>query len=228
MKGVILAGGKGTRLGPLTDITNKHLLPVYDKPMILYPLETLKGMGITDILIVTGGDHVGDFAELLGDGSKYEVNLTYRVQEEAGGIAQALLLAEDYVGERFAVILGDNIFAYPVKPLADCGIVVKEVEDPERFGVFQDNKIVEKPQNPTSSKAVLGLYFYTKDIFPHIVRTLEPSERGELEITDVNNWCLEHLSTEVIDYQGFWSDAGTFDSLMKASVWAYNEALKSK
>jgi len=219
MKGIILAGGKGTRLSPFTLLFNKHLLPVYDRPMITYPLMTLKGMGITDILIVSSGENIGGFATVLGDGSKYEVNITYRIQAEAKGIAHALLLAEDFVEEQFAVILGDNIFGSSVVPPKRCGIVLKEVENPNRFGVFYEGKIVEKPSVPSSNKAVTGLYFYTPEIFPFI-KTLEPSARGELEITDVNNWCLENLPTEVIDFGGFWSDAGTFDSLLASSVWA--------
>jgi len=219
MKGIILAGGKGTRLSPFTLLFNKHLLPVYDRPMITYPLMTLKGMGITDILIVSSGENIGGFATVLGDGSKYEVNITYRIQAEAKGIAHALLLAEDFVEEQFAVILGDNIFGSSVVPPKRCGIVLKEVENPNRFGVFYEGKIVEKPSVPLSNKAVTGLYFYTPEIFPFI-KTLEPSARGELEITDVNNWCLENLPTEVIDFGGFWSDAGTFDSLLASSVWA--------
>ena len=219
MKGIILAGGKGTRLSPFTLLFNKHLLPVYDRPMITYPLMTLKEMGITDILIISSGENIGGFATVLGDGSKYEVNITYRIQAEAKGIAHALLLAEDFVEEQFAVILGDNIFGSSVVPPKRCGIVLKEVENPNRFGVFYEGKIVEKPSVPLSNKAVTGLYFYTPEIFPFI-KTLEPSARGELEITDVNNWCLENLPTEVIDFGGFWSDAGTFDSLLASSVWA--------
>lgn len=218
MKGVILAGGNGTRLRPLTKLINKHLLPVYDKPMILYPLETLKGMGITEILLITGGDHIGSFAEFLGDGSEFGVHLTYKVQKDAGGIAQALSLAEGFVGWQFAVILGDNIFEYPVEPPSgnECGLVLKTVSDPQRFGVFHEKRIIEKPKNPASNLAVTGLYFYTSKIFDFI-KTLKPSARGELEITDVNNYCLQNLDTWETIYTGFWSDAGTFDSLLKAS-----------
>lgn len=222
MRGVILAGGNGTRLRPLTEVTNKHLLPMYDKPMILYPLETLKQMGVTDILIVSGGEHIGSFAEFLGDGKNFGVNLTYKVQAEAGGIAQALSLAEDFVQGNFAVILGDNIFEHPVTPpTTGCGIVLKEVEDPSRFGVYFRGHIEEKPRVPQSDLAVTGLYFYTPKIFDFI-RTLQPSARGELEITDVNNWCLENLPTEIIEYEGFWSDAGTFDSLFNSAQWVKN------
>lgn len=220
-KGVILAGGNGTRLRPLTYVVNKHLLPIYDKPMILYPIETLKGMGITEILLVTGGEHLGSFADFLGDGSNYGVTLTYKVQHVAGGIADALKLAEDFVGEQFAVILGDNIFESPVMPPPKdtCGLVIKEVEDPQRFGVFSGRHIEEKPEVPKSNYAVTGLYFYTSAVFDFI-RTLKPSARGELEITAVNNWCLENLSTAIVSYKGFWSDAGTFDSILASSNWA--------
>lgn len=221
LKGVILAGGQGTRLRPLTYVTNKHLLPVYDKPMILYPLQTLKDMGIKDILIVSGGNHIGAFAEVLGDGSEYGVNLTYKVQKEAGGIAQALQLAEDFVDGQFAVILGDNIFEKPVTPPEkdSCGLILKEVENPQRFGVYHEGKIIEKPREPLSKKAVTGLYFYTPEVFD-FVKTLKPSARGELEITDVNNWCLENLTVGVHEYDGFWSDAGTFESLFNSTTWA--------
>ncbi len=221
-RGIILCGGNGTRLRPLTEVVNKHLLPIYDKPMVLYPLQTLIDMGIKDVLIISGGEHIGAFSEFLGDGSKWNVNLTFKIQKEAGGIAQALSLAEDFVGnEQFAVILGDNIYEYPVVPTAlnSCGIVVKEVDDPERFGVYAGGSIEEKPKNPKTSLAVTGLYFYTKEIFDFI-RSLKPSERGEMEITDVNNYCLQNLTTEVIYYRNFWSDAGTFESLLNSAKWA--------
>ena len=218
MKGIILAGGKGTRLRPLTLLTNKHLLPVGNKQMILYPLQTLKDMGIKDIMIVTGGEHIGQFAELLGDGSEHGVNLTYRVQKEAGGIAQALLLAEDFVEDRCCVILGDNIFEKVEAPKTKYGLVVTEVDDPERFGVFQFGRIVEKPDKPQSKQAVTGVYFYGKEVFEYI-KTLKPSARGELEITDVNNWCLDNHDTYIEFYNGFWSDAGTFESLHKCNLW---------
>lgn len=222
LKGVILAGGKGTRLLPATKVTNKHLLPVLNKPMILYPLQTLKDMGIEDILIVTGGNHVGGFAEFLGDGSEYGVKLTYRVQKEAGGIAQALLLAEGYVDGQFAVILGDNVFeCAPPIPLG-CGIVLSRVANPERFGVFHDHEIIEKPKKPASNQVVTGLYFYTPHIFQHL-KELRPSARGELEITDLNNWCLENLNMQWYEYDRFWSDAGTPESLLKTIGWAIKQ-----
>ncbi len=191
MKGIILAGGNGTRLRPITLVTNKHLLPVYNKPMILFPLNTLKDLGIKDILIVSGGEHIGSFMEFLGDGSEYGVNLTYRIQKEAGGIAQALYLAKDFVkDDNFAVILGDNIFEYsPKPPKKACSFVLKEVENPSRFGVYHNGKIIEKPTKPKSNLAVTGLYFYTPEIFSFIEK-LKP---------------------------GFWSDAGTFDSLLDSS-----------
>jgi glucose-1-phosphate thymidylyltransferase len=218
MVGIILAGGKGTRLLPATKVLNKHMIPILNVPMIEYPLRTLKGMGIKDILVVSGGNHIGGIAEYLGDGSEYGVNLTYKVQKEAGGIAQALLLAEDFVDGQFAVILGDNIFEYPpVIPLSN-GIVVKEVKNPERFGVLQGGKIVEKPNNPQSNLAVTGMYFYTPKIF-EFIKTLAPSARGEVEITDVNNWCIEQKDYSIENYNGFWSDAGTPESLFEVIKW---------
>lgn len=216
-RGVILAGGNGTRLRPLTYSTNKHLIPVYNKAMVLYPLQTLLDMGITEILIVTGGEHMGKFIDLLGSGAEYGCKFTYKVQDGAGGIAEALLLAEDFVKEQFAVILGDNIFEHSVMPPeTGCGIVLKSVEDPNRFGVYFNNSIVEKPKVHLSNMAVTGLYFYTPEIF-NFIKTLKPSARGELEITDVNNWCLKNLRTATTVYDGFWSDAGTFDSLLKST-----------
>lgn len=217
MKGIILAGGNGTRLRPLTYATNKHLIPVYNKAMVLYPLQTLLDMGITEILIVTGGEHIGKFIDLLGSGADYGCKFTYKVQDGAGGIAQALSLAEDFVSGQFAVILGDNIFSESVTPPKQgCGLVLKSVEDPNRFGVYFKGKIVEKPKEFISNMAVTGLYFYTPEVFDFI-KTLKPSERGELEITDVNNWCIDNLETATYIYDGFWSDAGTFDSLLKVT-----------
>lgn len=216
-KGIILCGGKGTRMLPITRVVNKHMIPVLNEPMVLYPLRTLKGMGVEDILIVSGGNHIGDIAEFLGDGSDYQVNLTYKVQKEAGGIAQALLLAESFVGEeQFVVILGDNYFEssflWPEKGF--CRFVTKEVEDPSRFGVLDEETLTieEKPEKPKSKRAVTGIYFYTPEVFDFI-KTLEPSARGELEITDVNNWCLKNILTDIIDCWGFWSDMGTPESM---------------
>ncbi len=233
MKGIILAGGEGTRLRPLTLVANKHLLPIYNKPMVQFPIETLKSLGINDILIVTGGDKVGKFADYLGDGSSLGVSITYRVQMEAGGIAHALALAEDYVGDNeVAVILGDNVFdnAHMRLPNPDSGkvgdacIYVREVKDPERFGVVgydKDGKvksIIEKPEMPESNDVVVGLYIYPRDVF-NVIRTLKPSDRGELEITDVNNHYLKNGRLNIEKFEGFWSDAGTFDSLLKSANW---------
>lgn len=211
MRGVILAGGKGTRLDPLTKIVNKHLLPVYNRPMIEYPLKTLIDFGCNEIIIVSGGEHIGGFAEYLGDGSKYGVKLIYKVQKKAGGIAEALLQAEGLVNGLYPVILGDNYFEIPPKTTNKPSIYTCEVDFPERFGVYQDGKIIEKPKKPKSKSAVVGFYVYESEVFDYI-RTLKPSDRGELEITDVNNWYL-NKGAEVINYPRFWSDMGTFESL---------------
>lgn len=218
-KGIILAGGNGTRLRPLTYVTNKHLLPVYNKPMIEYPLKTLIDMGCDDILIVTGKERVGHFAEYLGDGSKFNVKFTYKVQEKAGGIAEALACAEGFVDafEYFPVILGDNYFQKaPIKFNAPT-LFVKAVDNPNRFGVLSADfkNIQEKPKKPETNLAVLGLYIFDIKVFDFI-KKLEPSERGELEITDVNNMYLES-GAEVRDYKYMWSDMGTLDSLMEVA-----------
>jgi glucose-1-phosphate thymidylyltransferase len=230
MKGVILAGGLGTRLLPLTRITNKHLLPVFDRPMIFYPLQTLINAGITDILLVTGGPHAGDFLRLLGNGKEFGLkHLNYTYQEGEGGIAAALSLAEHFAeGDRLCVILGDNIIEGSIAPAverfrrqaAGARIVLKEVPDVERFGVAELNgdrvlSIEEKPARPRSNYAVTGIYLYDAQVFD-VIRTLEPSRRGELEITDVNNWYLRRgeLACEILD--GWWTDAGTFESLHRA------------
>ena len=230
MKGVILAGGEGTRLRPLTLVANKHLLPIYNKPMVQFPIETLRALGITDILIVTGGDKVGKFADYLEDGSELGVNITYRVQRNAGGIAHALALAEEYVGDnRVAVILGDNVFdnAHMKIPKDEGDIATiysREVKNPERFGVIGYDKngkvksITEKPKKPESNDVVVGLYIYPPNVFD-VIRTLKPSDRGELEITDVNNRYLKAGKLDVKKFEGFWSDAGTFDSLLKSANW---------
>ena len=231
LKGIILAGGTGSRLYPLTKVTNKHLLPVYNKPMILYPLETLKGLGVNDICIISGGEHIADFMRLLGSGSEFGVKLTYRVQDGPKGIAHALLQAEGFVSkeEKVAVILGDNIFEkveVPQNVLSDSNayIYLKEVEDPERFGVVKLDRnrniieILEKPKKPPSKFAVTGLYIYPNDVFDFI-KTLKPSQRGELEITDVNNWYLKQGKLKAIFLDCFWSDAGTFESLLKATLF---------
>ena len=226
MKGAILAGGTGSRLMPLTKVTNKHLLPVYNKPMIYYPLQTLMDMGIKEILIVSGPGHAGHFVNLLGSGRKFGVKFSYEIQDEAGGIAQALSLAEDFADEEpICVILGDNIFEDKID-ISDfkegARIYLKKVTDASRFGVAEINEkgkvlsIEEKPKKPKSDLAVSGLYIYDNEIFK-IIKTLKPSARGELEITDVNNAYIkkEKMDAKILD--GFWSDAGTFESLFRAS-----------
>ncbi|WP_067052356.1 sugar phosphate nucleotidyltransferase [Methanofollis ethanolicus] len=227
MKGVILAGGTGSRLYPLTKVTNKHLLPVYDKPMICYPLQTLMDAGIDDILIVSGRGHVGHFLELLGSGSDMGVRLSYEIQEGAGGIAQALGLAKRWSnGDDLAVILGDNIFEDSVRDAVEsfeggARVFLKEVLDAHRFGVAEvaGDRIVsieEKPEKPKSNLAVTGLYLYDHRVFD-VIKTLKPSGRGELEITDVNNAYIGQGEMGFSVLRGFWSDAGTFDSLLRAS-----------
>lgn len=232
MKGVILAGGLGSRLLPMTKVTNKHLLPVYDRPMIHYPLQTLVDAGITEILLVTGGNHAGDFLRLLGNGTEFGLrHLNYTYQEGEGGIADALSLAEHFAdGEPICVILGDNILQRPIRAAVEhykargrgATILLKEVPDPQRFGVpvFDGDRIVaieEKPAAPRSRYAVIGVYFYDARVF-EIIRGLSPSARGELEITDVNNRYLGwgELTHEVID--GWWTDAGTVESLYRATT----------
>ena len=231
MKGIILAGGLGTRMYPLTKITNKHLLPVYDKPMIYYPLQALVNAGIEDILIVTGGNYAGDFLRLLGNGNEFGLkHINYTYQEGEGGIAAALILAEFFAAnDRICVILGDNIIEKNIRKAVEAferqkegaKIMIKEVPDPQRFGVpvLEGDKVVkieEKPKTPQSTYAVTGIYIYDNTVFD-IIKTLKPSGRGELEITDVNNAYIEkgQLSCEVLD--GWWTDAGTFESLLKAS-----------
>ena len=230
MKGVILAGGTGSRLYPLTKVTNKHLLPVYNKPMIYYPLETLARAGIKDILIISGKDHAGHFLNLLGSGRDFGVNLSFEVQDGASGIAHALSLAENFSGkESIAVILGDNIFEDDIsKDIASferqaggARIFLKEVGDANRFGVAEIRGdaiigIEEKPKDPKSNLAVTGLYMYDSDVFD-IIRTISPSERGEYEITDVNNTYIKRGSLSYSLLRGDWTDAGTFESLFKAN-----------
>ena len=230
MKGVVLAGGLGTRLLPLTRITNKHLLPVLDRPMIYYPLQTLINAGIKDILIVTGGPHAGDFLRLLGNGGEFGLtHLNYTYQDGEGGIAAALALGEHFAdGGKICVMLGDNLIEGSIAPAVarfrrqpgGARIMLKEVEDAERFGVAEvrDGCIVsieEKPRRPKSRYAVTGIYMYDGGVFD-VIRTLEPSARGELEITDVNNWYLRRgeLACEVLE--GWWTDAGTMESLHRA------------
>jgi glucose-1-phosphate thymidylyltransferase len=231
MKGIILAGGLGTRLYPLTKITNKHLLPVHDRPMIYYPLQALINAGIRDILIVTGGNNAGDFLRLLGNGKEFGLqHINYTYQEGEGGIAAALSLAEYFAdGEKICVVLGDNLIEKNIHHAArsfakqenGAKILLKEVPDPHRFGVPEIvngkiTRIEEKPKAPKSNFAVIGIYMYDPAVF-EIIKTLKPSDRGELEITDVNNEYLRRgsLTYDVLD--GWWTDAGTFESLLKAS-----------
>jgi len=231
MKGVILAGGLGSRLRPLTKVTNKHLLPVYDRPMIYYPLQSLCGAGITDIMIVTGGSSAGDFLRLLGNGREFGLqHINYTYQEGEGGIADALRLCEHFVdGDRVCVILGDNILEDDISGYArefeaqpsGARVLLKEVPDPERFGVpeIAGNRIVrieEKPLVPKSVYAVTGVYFYDGRVFDYI-RRLKPSRRGELEITDVNNAYVEAGDLHYDVLTGWWTDAGQFESLHLAS-----------
>jgi glucose-1-phosphate thymidylyltransferase len=229
IKGVILAGGFGKRLGMLTRVTNKHLLPIYDKPMIVYPLQKLLDAGIKEILIVSGPDHAGHFLNLLGSGKEFKVHFTYEIQDEAGGIAQALGLAEDFAdGDNLAVILGDNIFMDDLSEeinsfTGGAKIFLKETEDANRFGVAEihGDKIVgieEKPKNPKTKYAVTGLYLYDSKVFG-IIKGLKPSARGEYDKTDVNN---HYIKTGLMKYsivKGFWSDAGTFESLFRATEY---------
>lgn len=227
---------------PATRVVNKHMLPVLNEPMVLYPLETLKTLGVKDILIVSGGNHVGDLAEFLGDGSEYGVELTYKVQKEAGGIAEALGLAKTFtMGQGVYVILGDNFYekkeietvniktSMGLTNLSDqdkACVFIKKVSDPKRFGVpefsgvegedwstLRITKIVEKPSEPQSEYAVTGLYYYPQEVF-EVIKTLKPSARGELEITDVNNYFVENGGLNFIDFPGFWSDMGTPESML--------------
>lgn len=230
LRGIVLAGGTGSRLRPLTKVTNKHLLPVGQKPMIYYPIERLTGIGIEEILIVTGVEHMGDVVSLLGSGKDFGCRFTYKVQDEAGGIAQALALAENFAADHpIAIILGDNIFRSSLKSYADkfvaqkagARILLKEVANPNRFGVAElaDGKVIgieEKPEQPKSHHAVTGIYFYDACVFD-IIRELKPSARGELEITHVNEAYIAkgQLGYDLLD--GWWTDAGTFESLNRAN-----------
>jgi len=231
MKGIILAGGLGTRLYPLTKVTNKHLLPVHDKPMIYFPIQTLINAGIDDILIVTGGNNAGDFLRLLGNGKEFGLkHINYTYQEGEGGIAEALRLAEFFAsGEKICVVLGDNIIEKNIRKAVDnfrrqkegAKILLKEVPDPQRFGVaeLKGDRIVrieEKPKKPKSQYAVIGIYLFDQEVF-NIIKTLKPSDRGELEITDVNNAYIENglMTWDILE--GWWTDAGTFESLLRAN-----------
>jgi len=231
MKGVILAGGLGTRLYPLTKVTNKHLLPVYDKPMIYYPIQTLINADIDDILIVTGGNNAGDFLKLLGNGKEFGLkHINYTYQEGEGGIAEALRLAEFFAsGDRICVVLGDNVIEKNIRKAVEnfrkqkegAKILLKEVPDPQRFGVaeLKGDRIAgieEKPKEPKSQYAVIGIYLFDQEVFSFI-KTLKPSDRGELEITDVNNRYIEKglMTWDILE--GWWTDAGTFESLIRAN-----------
>lgn len=231
MKGVVLAGGLGSRLFPLTKITNKHLLPVYDKPMIYYPIQTLINAGIDDIMIVTGGNYAGHFLQLLGNGKEFGLkHLNYTYQEGEGGIADALSLVKHFADdEPVCVVLGDNIIENNIKQAAadfeqqgkGAKILLKKVHDPNRFGVPELDgerviQIEEKPKNPKSEFAVIGVYFYDNTVFD-IIKTLKPSDRGELEITDVNNHYINRNEMTWSELEGWWTDAGTFESLLRAS-----------
>jgi glucose-1-phosphate thymidylyltransferase len=230
LRGIILAGGKGSRLGELTRVTNKHLLPVGPFPMVYYPLKKLAGAGLKEVLLISGTEHMGDFVELLGSGREHACNLTYRVQDEAGGIAQALGLAAHFcTGNRCAVVLGDNIFQDPLGPvLAEANqkpdwawVALKQVHDPQRYGVaeLQGGRVIsieEKPKQPKSDFAVAGIYVYPPDVF-EIVKQLRPSQRGELEISDVNSHFLSQGRLGCSVLEGYWTDAGTPESLAVAN-----------
>jgi len=233
IKGVVLAGGLGSRLYPLTSITNKHLLPVWDKPMVYYPIKTLVDAGIRDVMIVTGGNNAGDFLRLLGNGKELGLkHIEYAYQKGEGGIADALRLTEDFIdGNKSVIVLGDNIIEKSIKKFVDRfkqqdsggRILIKKVPDPERFGVVEFNKkknriikIAEKPKKPKTHYAVTGIYMYDGRVFD-IVKSLKPSARGELEITDVNNAYIKHGQMEYDVLSGFWTDSGTFESLLRAN-----------
>jgi glucose-1-phosphate thymidylyltransferase len=236
MKGIVLAGGTGTRLYPLTKVTNKHLLPVGRKPMIYYPIEKLTGSGIEEVLIVTGNEHMGDVVNLLGSGKDFNCRFTYKVQDEAGGIAQALSLAENFIGDdSMTVILGDNVFESSISKAVSsfrnrgAQIMIKKVPDPERFGVpeLENGKIIgieEKPEKPKSEYAVTGIYMYDQKVFEYI-RELEPSERGELEITDINNRYISEGKMSYSILEEWWTDAGTFSSYNLANELANRKDL---
>ena len=231
MKGVVLAGGLGTRLYPLTKVTNKHLLPVYNQPMIYYPIQTLINAGIDDIMIVTGGNSAGDFLRLLGNGKEFGLrHLNYAYQEGEGGIADALSLVRHFADDQpICVVLGDNIIEGNIRAACEAyraqgrgaKILLKKVQDPERFGVPELDgdrvlRIEEKPADPRSEYAVIGIYFYDTTVFD-VIDTLAPSDRGELEITDVNNYYIDRNEMTWNELDGWWTDAGTFESLLRAS-----------
>ena len=238
MKGIVLAGGTGSRLKPLTDVTNKHLLPVGKYPMIFYSIYQLKQAGITEILIITGREHMGSVMGLLGSGSEFGLDFTFKVQDQAGGIAQALGLARRFVaGDYCVVALGDNIFEDNISPFVElftkqgrgAKVLLKEVPDPQRFGVaeIKDGKIItieEKPKRPKSNLAITGIYMYDSKVFD-IIKTLRPSARGELEITDVNNKYIQQGELTYNILKGLWTDAGTPESLFRANEICKNITL---
>jgi glucose-1-phosphate thymidylyltransferase len=238
MRGIILSGGSGSRLYPLTKITSKQLLPVYNRPMIYYPLNTLIKAGIKEIMIIVAPDRAGDYLNLLGSGKEFGVKFSYEIQEEPKGLAQAFLIAENFINnENVAMLLGDNIFeddfSKEIKSFKSGGkIFVKKVSDPERFGVVKFGEegtieqIVEKPKTWISDYAITGLYVFDKRVV-EIAKNIKPSARGELEITDINNWYLKNGELETAQVNGLWLDAGTFDSLYKAQQVA-KERLDSK
>jgi glucose-1-phosphate thymidylyltransferase len=239
LRGVVLAGGTGSRLRPLTKVTNKHLLPVGQKPMIYYPIEKLIKIGISQILVVTGVEYMGDVVSLLGSGREFGCQFTYKVQDQAGGIAQALGLAEGFTNsDPVAVILGDNIFQANLRPYADkfltqkkgARVLLQKVDHPERFGVAEISgskvtRIEEKPREPRSDYAVTGIYFYDSTVFD-IIKTLKPSARGELEVTDINNAYIAKGELEYDILEGWWTDAGTFESLSRANELVMKEPVE--
>jgi len=239
MKGIILAGGSGSRLRPLTTITSKQLLPVYNKPMILYPLETLSKAGIKDILIIVAPDHAGDFLKLLGSGQTYGCDFNYEIQEKPAGLAQAFIIGKNFIGkDNVTLILGDNLFeenfSKAIQSFKSGGrVFAKKVTDPERFGVveFDENNqaisIEEKPKIPKSDYAVTGLYIYDNSVIKK-AQSLKPSARGEIEITDINNLYLKEGNLDVASVKSAWFDTGTFESMYEATVFARNKALKEK
>ena len=236
MKGIILAGGRGTRLRPLTRVTSKQLLPIYNKPMIYYPLQTLLTAGIKDILIIVSPDHAGDFLKLLGSGKEFGCDFTYEIQEKAEGLAQAFLIGENFIGnDDVTLILGDNLyeddFSQPIQSFKSGGrVFAKKVQDPQRFGVVefdQDQQAVsieEKPEDPKSDYAITGLYIYDNTVIKK-AKSLKPSERGELEITDLNNLYLQEDNLDVAFVNGAWYDTGTFESMHTAVEFARQREL---
>ncbi len=239
MKGIILAGGSGTRLRPLTQVTSKQLLPIYNKPMIYYPLETLLKAGIKDILIIVAPDHAGDFLKLLGSGKDFGCKFTYEIQDKPEGLAQAFIIGQNFIGDdSVTLILGDNFyeddFVEAIQTFQTGGrVFIKEVPDPERFGVAEfdaNNKVIsieEKPKVPKSNYAVTGMYIYDMTVIEK-AKSLQPSERGELEITDLNNVYLKEGSLDVAFVKGKWLDTGTFESLHEAIIFARERELGKK